>query len=145
MLAANVISSVRDGYAFGFVDILKELKGLESPDVQSILKCIGPRPFTRLIINKGLLHSDPLVKHGTLRLVLESLRFLDSLIDSLNCISSSNNQMMHLRPSLKLDIVNEVRILLPDPQVLFSLLSSLNGYYRILESCAKEQQIQNSI
>nr|GLL17945.1 uncharacterized protein LOC109190705 isoform X2 [Ipomoea trifida] len=137
LLAANVISSVRDGYAFGFVDILKELKGLESPDVQSILKCIGPRPFTRLIINKGLLHSDPLVKHGTLRLVLESLRFLDSLIDSLNCISSSNNQMMHLRPSLKLDIVNEVRILLPDPQVLFSLLSSLNGYYRILESCAK--------
>ncbi|MCD9560594.1 hypothetical protein HAX54_019311, partial [Datura stramonium] len=63
------------------------------------MKCIGPRSFSRLVINKGLLHSDPLVKHGTLKLVLEDFA--------------------------------------PDPQVLFSLLSSLNKFYRGLEQCLK--------
>ncbi|VFQ63467.1 unnamed protein product [Cuscuta campestris] len=138
VLAADLIFSVHDGYSFGFIDIMKqEPKSIECPELRSILKCICPSPFTRLIINKGLLHSDTLVKHGTLKLVLESLRFFDSLIDALNCIPSSDIQMAPMCSSLKLDIVNEVRILLPDPQVLFSLLSSLNDYHRIMESHVK--------
>ncbi|CAI9787201.1 unnamed protein product [Fraxinus pennsylvanica] len=57
------VSSVSDGLAFGFVDS-REPPTFESPYVQSIIKCITPRPFARLVINKGLLHSD--LKHGTL-------------------------------------------------------------------------------
>ncbi|CAH9077203.1 unnamed protein product [Cuscuta europaea] len=138
-LAADLISSVHDGCSFGFIinALQHGPKSIENSDIRSILKCICPCPFTRLIINKGLLHSDTLVKHGTLKLVLESLRFFDSLIDALDHISSSDIQMMHLCASLKLDLVNEVRISLPDPQVLFSLLSSLNDYHRILESHVK--------
>lgn len=101
------------------------------------MKCIGPRSFSRLVINKGLLHSDPLVKHGTLKLVLEVLKLLELLISALNSVLSSQGQMIHKWEYLKQDIWNAVRILLPDPQVLFSLLSSLNEFYRGLEHCSK--------
>ncbi|XP_055805226.1 uncharacterized protein LOC129874030 isoform X2 [Solanum dulcamara] len=137
-LAANVLFSVGDGLAFGFLDSqTQEPPTLNSPEVQNIMKCIGPRSFSRLVINKGLLHLDPLVKHGTLKLVLEVLKLLELLISALNSVLSSQGQMIHKWESLKQDIWNAVRIFLPDPQVLFSLLSSLNEFYRCLEHCSK--------
>ncbi|KAH0771918.1 hypothetical protein KY290_015899 [Solanum tuberosum] len=137
-LAANVLSSVGDGLVFGFLDSQnQEPPTLNSPEVQNIMKCIGPRSFSRLVINKGLLHSDPLVKHGTLKFVLEVLKLLELLISALNSVMSSQGQMIHKWESLKQDIWNAVRILLPDPQVLFSLLSSLNEFYKGLEQRSK--------
>uniref|UniRef100_A0A5B6YI04 Nucleolar pre-ribosomal-associated protein 1 N-terminal domain-containing protein n=1 Tax=Davidia involucrata TaxID=16924 RepID=A0A5B6YI04_DAVIN len=125
-LASNLVSSVGTGLSFGFLDSQPQNPlSFSNLDVQSIIKCIGPRPFTRLVINKGLLHSDSLVKHGTLRLVLEVLKLLDAFIGAINSRSS-----LIPMASLQQEIQNEVRILLPDPQVLFSLLSSLNSHYK---------------
>lgn len=133
-----MVSSVGAGDPFGFLDSQpQEPPSFGNSDVQSIIKCIGPRPFTRLVINKGLLHSDSLIKHGTLRLVLEALKLLDSFIRALNHSSHTSNQMMPRLVSLKKDIEDEVRILLPDPQVLFSLLTSLNSHYKRPELCLK--------
>ncbi|XP_022850181.1 uncharacterized protein LOC111372195 isoform X4 [Olea europaea var. sylvestris] len=129
--------TVSEGLAFGFVDSL-EPPTFDSPYVQSIIKCISPRPFSRLVINKGLLHSDSLVKHGTLRLVLEELKFLESLLHSLET-SYSRNQMLYRWKALEQDIQNEVRILLPDPQVLLSFLSSMISHYKNLESHSKRK------
>ncbi|KAJ8549981.1 hypothetical protein K7X08_033688 [Anisodus acutangulus] len=145
-LAANVLSSVGDGLAFEFLDSqTQEPPTLNSPEVQNIMKCIGPRSFSRLVINKGLLHSDPLVKHGTLKLVLEVLKLLELLIGALNSVLSSQGQMTHKWESLKQDIWNAVRILLPDPQVLFSLLSSLNEFYRGLEQKSLKRHADSEI
>ncbi|KAK4360686.1 hypothetical protein RND71_019638 [Anisodus tanguticus] len=145
-LAANVLSSVGDGLAFEFLDSqTQEPPTLNSPEVQNIMKCIGPRSFSRLVINKGLLHSDPLVKHGTLKLVLEVLKLLELLIGALNSVLSSQGQMIHKWESLKQDIWNAVRILLPDPQVLFSLLSSLNEFYRGLEQKSLKRHADSEI
>ena len=124
-----MVSSVAAGVSFGFLDCQpQDQLSFNSSDVQSIIKCICPRPFTRLVINKGLLHSDSIVKHGTLRLVLVTLKLLDSFIHVLSKSSHS---------SLKQDILNEVRVLLPDPQVLLSLLSSLNSRYKSPDSRLK--------
>ncbi|GMP22619.1 hypothetical protein CsSME_00000555 [Camellia sinensis var. sinensis] len=137
-LAANLISSVSSGVPFDFLNSQRDdPPSLNNPDVQCVIKCIGPRPFTRLVVNKGLLHTDSLVKHGTLRLVLEALKLLDSFISTIESNSCSSNQMIRRWVSLKQDIQNEVRILLPDPQVLLSLLSSLSTHYKSLESCLK--------
>ncbi|KAI3458963.1 hypothetical protein Pfo_015626 [Paulownia fortunei] len=135
-LAADVVSSVRDGLSFGFLD---KPPAYDSQHVQSILKCIGPRPFTRLVINKGLLHSDSLVKHGTLKLVVEALKLLDSLVKTLDSSSHSNNQMMHSWEALKVEIQNGVRMSLPDPQVLLALLSPLNSHFKSLEANTKRK------
>ncbi|KAK3026898.1 hypothetical protein RJ639_041367 [Escallonia herrerae] len=130
-LAANLVSSVRAGYPFGFLENqTEEPPSINSSDVQGIIRCISPRPFSRLVINKGLLHSDSVVKQGTLRLVLEALMLLDSFIGILNNCARSSSQMSHIWASLKQDIQNEIRILLPDPQVLLSLLSPLNLRYK---------------
>ncbi|KAI8031787.1 Uncharacterized protein C14G10.02 [Camellia lanceoleosa] len=137
-LTANLISSVGSGLPFDFLNSQPDdPPSLNNPDVECVIKCIGPRPFTRLVVNKGLLHTDSLVKHGTLRLVLEALKLLDSFISTIESNSRSSNQMMRRWVSLKQDIQNEVRILLPDPQVLLSLLSSLSTHYKSLESCLK--------
>ncbi|CAI9754551.1 unnamed protein product [Fraxinus pennsylvanica] len=136
-LAANVVSSVSDGIAFSFVDS-RDPPTFDSPYVQNIMKCISPRPFSRLVINKGLLHSDSLVKHGTLRLVLEELKVLESLMSSLETCYSKN-QMLHRWTVLKQDIQNEVRVLLPDPQVLLSFLSFMNSHYKNLWSLSKRK------
>ncbi|XP_027162829.1 uncharacterized protein LOC113763268 [Coffea eugenioides] len=128
-LAADVMSSVGDGFTCAYVNSQsQEPPSIDNLIVQDIMKCIGPRPFTRLVMNKGLLHSDPLVKHVTLRLVSEELKLLDFLIGSVNDLSSSSDQVMHKWASFKRDVQNVVQILLPDPQVLLSLLSSLSGY-----------------
>ncbi|XP_021758900.1 uncharacterized protein LOC110723822 [Chenopodium quinoa] len=118
-LAANVVSSVRGGISWDFLDVqAKNMVAFETSDVQSVMKCVCLRPFSRLVVNKGLLHSDFLIKHGTLRLLLEVLKLLSSFIDALS---------LKGLPLLKQKIQDEVRILLPDPQVLFTLLSSVSS------------------
>lgn len=134
------MSSVGETLALGFSDSpFPEPPSFDSPDVQDLVKCIGPRPFARLVINKGLLHSDPLVKHGTLRLVLEELKLLDTLIGTINDICTSKGQLMYKWASLKQEIQNAVRILLPDPQVLLSLVSSFNKSYKNLKRPAEKE------
>ncbi|KAL0314986.1 UNVERIFIED_CONTAM: putative protein C14G10.02, partial [Sesamum calycinum] len=135
-LAADVVSSVSDGLSFTFLDKVPAFSG---EYVQNILKCIGARPFTRAVINKGLLHSDSLVKQGTLKLVLETLKLLDYCLQSVDSYSRPNNQMMRSWESLKTQIQDEVRMLLPDPQVLLSLLSPLNSHFKRLESTTKRK------
>lgn len=133
-LAADLVSSVGIGLPFNFINSESlDLPSFDSSDVQSIMKCICCRPFSRLVVNKGLLHPNVFVKHGTLRLLLEELKFLDSFVSAINHTSCSSNQMMHRLAPLKQEIENEVRMLLPDPQVLLTLLSSLSSQSRIQE------------
>ncbi|XP_024953277.1 uncharacterized protein LOC112497924 [Citrus sinensis] len=55
-LAANLLSSVGMGLCFDFLDTQsQDSPSIDNPDVQSILSCICPRPFSRSVINKGLL------------------------------------------------------------------------------------------
>lgn len=44
---------------------------------------------SRAVINRGLLHSDDLVKHGSLRLVFESVNLLCYVIEAINDVVSS--------------------------------------------------------
>lgn len=133
-----MVSSVGDGVSFEFLNTqTQDPTTFRSSDVQSIIKCICPRPFTRLVINKGLLHSNSFIKHGTLRLVFEALKLLDSFVSAVNTISCSGSRMMHGWASLKKDIEEEVWISLPDPQVLLSFLSSLNSHYKSQKLCPK--------
>ncbi|XP_058204610.1 uncharacterized protein LOC131318694 isoform X1 [Rhododendron vialii] len=134
-LAANLVSSVGSGLSFDFKP--EDPPSFSNPDVQSLIKCICPRPFTRAIVNKGLLHTNSLMKHGILRLVLEELKLLDSLTTTIESNYCSSNHMRSKWLSLKQDIQNEVRILLPDTQVLLSLLSSLSTHSKSLESSLK--------
>lgn len=134
-LAADVVSSVNEGLSFDFVD---KIPASDSQDVQNILQCIGPRPFTRSVINKGLLHADSLVKHGTLKLVMEALKLLDSFINAL-VSSVSHNQTKHSWGALKADVQNSARMSFPDPQVLVSLLSPLSSHFKSLGSASKRK------
>lgn len=134
-LAANLVSSVGSGLSFDFKH--EDPPSFSNPDVQSLIKCICPRPFTRAIVNKGLLHTNSLMKHGILRLVLEELKLLDSLTTTIESTYCSSDHMRCKWLSLKQDIQNEVRILLPDTQVLLSLLSSLSTHSKSLESSLK--------
>ena len=82
-------------WTFGFLDSQSHDPVLfNSEDVQNIMAYLRPRPFGWSVINKVLLHSDFLVKHGNLRLLLEALKLLDSFIGALNRSSYSSNQMM---------------------------------------------------
>ncbi|XP_052200530.1 uncharacterized protein LOC127806944 isoform X2 [Diospyros lotus] len=140
-LAANLISEVGRGLPLGFLDSHPDDPPyVNHPDWQSVIKCLCPRPFSRLVANKGLLHTNFLVKHGTLRLVLEALKLLDTFISRVDTYYCSRNQMLDSCVPLKEEIQNEVRISLPDPQVLLSLLSSLNTHYKSPESCLKRKE-----
>eukprot|EP01018_Ginkgo_biloba_P010434 Gb_10020 [translate_table: standard] len=160
-------------------------KGLSPPSLQnsvlqSRLKCILPRSFSRVVINRGLLHTSMLVKHASLRVLLEALSSLECLLNEIVaavqnlpekepavdvdrrslpasiCASylagvhglcdisiftalssfalSESNGLVHagvsIEPlrqkwmSLRQEIQDEIRVLLPDPQVLLSLISS---------------------
>lgn len=139
-LLANLIFSVHTGLSFGFLNSQSpDPPSFDNMDVQSILKCICPCPFTRSVINKGLLHSDFLVKHGTLRLLFDALMLLDSFIGAIDHISFSSNQIVLGWASLKQEIQNKARTLLPDPQVLLTLLSSLNSHSRAHQSSMKRK------
>lgn len=140
-LAANLVSSVGKGLEFDFLasqshDTL--LSG--SASLQTVMKCLCPRSFSRSVINKGLLHSDFLVKHGTLRLLLEGLKLLDSIIGALNSQNrSSSSDVVQGWASLRQEIQNEVRTLVPDPQVLLTLLSSLSSQSKTRENSLKRK------
>ncbi|XP_057980376.1 uncharacterized protein LOC131166095 isoform X2 [Malania oleifera] len=137
-LAANLISTVAFSCPVGFLDFQsQDPPSFNSPNVQYIMKCICPRPFRRSVVNKGLLHADSLVKHGTLRLLLESLKLLNSFMDAINNHSYSNNQIMYRWVSLKQEIQNEVQTSLPDSQVLLTLLSSLSSRHKSSDLCLK--------
>ncbi|XP_051120016.1 uncharacterized protein LOC127243852 [Andrographis paniculata] len=135
-LASDVVSAVTDGLSIGAVGRSPEFY---IQNMQDILKCIGPRPFTRLVMNKGLLHSKSLVKHGTVKLVFEVLKLLGFLFEKMDHSSLTKNRMMHKWEALKAEIQHGVCLLLPDPQVLLSLLSPLNNYTKNLESTTKRK------
>ncbi|XP_037495810.1 uncharacterized protein LOC105637608 isoform X2 [Jatropha curcas] len=100
------------------------------------MNIISSRPLSRSVINKGLLHSDFLVKNGTLRLLLEALKFVDCFFRDISLLCTMNERMEKWT-ALKQEIWNDIRTLLPDPQVLLTLLSSLSSYSRTSESCLK--------
>lgn len=126
------------GLSFDFLDSKpQEPQSINRSEVQSIIKCIGPRSFNRIVMNKGLLHSESQIQHGTLRLVLEALMLLDSLFSAINHRSESSKQIECKWVSLKQDIQNEVQLLLPDHQVLLSLISSLNSRFKSEERTLK--------
>lgn len=129
---------MRSGHAFGINDSQSHNPAMfDNVDVQGIMKCLYPRSFNRSAINKGLLHSDFLVKHGSLRLLLEALKLLDSFHGVLNHRdqSYSDNEKLYVLESFKQEFQNEVRNLLPDHQVMLTLLSSLSSH-------SKSQQLR---
>ncbi|KAJ6950483.1 hypothetical protein NC651_004216 [Populus alba x Populus x berolinensis] len=139
-LAANLVSSVGVGLHFGFLDSQSnDPPSFDSMDVKSIINCISPPPFSRSVINKGLLHSDFLVKNGTLRLLMEGLKLLNAFFRSINLSCSRKQKNLHSWASLKQEIQNEIRTLLPDPQVLLTLLSSFGSHARTDEKCLKRK------
>lgn len=130
------MSSVSSNLSISFLQSRQAIT-FDCPDVQSIMKCISPRPFSRSAINKGLLHSNFSVKHGTLRLLLESLKLLDYFLKAISFASQSNFKDKDSLTSLKTDILNEMRLLLPDPQVILNLLSTIGSQLRDRSSCSK--------
>ncbi|KAL3736326.1 hypothetical protein ACJRO7_025308 [Eucalyptus globulus] len=127
-LAADVVSSVGSDFPFGFLDSASpDSPSLNSVDVQNVMRSVCPHSYCRSGMNKGLLHSDFLVKNGTLRLLLEALKLLDSFVGALSHCSCASDRDMQTWESLKQEIRNEIRTLLPDPQVLVTLLSTLSS------------------
>ncbi|KAM7278954.1 hypothetical protein ACFE04_006088 [Oxalis oulophora] len=134
-LAADLVSSVSTGLSFGFLysqshDCLR----FENVDVQIIMKCICPRPFTRSVIGKGLRHPNFLINHGALRLLSEMLKLLNSFLEALNhgscCISAS----------VKREIQDKVQTLLPDPQVFSLVLARLSGESVTTDDMSKKRK-----
>ncbi|KAJ0962897.1 hypothetical protein J5N97_028019 [Dioscorea zingiberensis] len=164
-LAADIISSVNTDTLIASIE--SHPHGVKLDELQNILKCITPRAFTRPVINKGLLHPDILVKHGSLRVLLESVKLVGKLTNKIDDIIEGSNLrsimetprermvVQHGLPglrcfadidrflgmdttsyphadeqgtvqwvSIKQHIQDEVRVLLPDPQVLVKLLST---------------------
>lgn len=158
-LAADLISSANTEFSFASLASHScDPPTLGSPEMQCILKCIVPRALTRLVINRGLLHSDILVKHGSLRLLLEAIRSFDRLIGAINdvlkklsekrhkvvcsegqlefnnlqgigvlgkfgkCLNTDKVGVSYIQKwvSLKQEFQDEVRAILPDPQVLLT-------------------------
>ncbi|KAF5201938.1 Nucleolar pre-ribosomal-associated protein [Thalictrum thalictroides] len=118
-LAADLVSSTR-------VKIMSDNKpSLDSSEAQCLLKCIVPRAFSRIAINRGLLHIHVGVRHGTMRLLLEALKSLDSLVTAIDCMSRSNTSLEKWK-ALKQKVQDEARALLPDCQTLINLLKSVN-------------------
>ncbi|XP_024008102.1 uncharacterized protein LOC18994515 [Eutrema salsugineum] len=115
-LAANLVSSVRTSCSFGFLS--PDQPPSAGSDVETIMKCICPRPFRRSLFTKRMLHSDILVKHGTLRFLLETLRLLDSFVSAWKLCSSHSCSAEQIQTSLERDFMGEVRSFFPDFEVL---------------------------
>ncbi|XP_057843357.2 uncharacterized protein LOC131052770 isoform X2 [Cryptomeria japonica] len=164
---------------------------LEHPMLCDRLKCMLPRSFSRAMINRGLLHANIFVKHGTLRVLKDSLDSLESLLNAIRasaenvtkrghsnemqkeCLSKfiseshllevkglsgltvlralsgfahseekSSHTLIELSRQkwffLYREVQDEVRGLLPDPQVFLSLLSSTKS--RLTGSAAKSNK-----
>ncbi|KAK9146056.1 hypothetical protein Sjap_005959 [Stephania japonica] len=123
-LASDLVAYTRTQSFVSFDSQFDDPPSVDSSEVLCLLKCLLPNSFARIVINRGLLHSDSIVKHGTMRLLLEALKSLDGLVRAIDCKSSSNDRTAKKWISLKQKIQDEVRALLPDPQVLLKLLSS---------------------
>ena len=84
-LAADVIASAKcDSIVHTLSSNSHGLVSVDDEEVQVVLKCILPNVCSRAVINRGLLHSDDLVKHGSLRLVFESVNLLCYILEALN-------------------------------------------------------------
>ncbi|KAL2322652.1 hypothetical protein Fmac_027031 [Flemingia macrophylla] len=130
-VAAQLVSSVSNGLS------KNDSRLFDNMDLQSIVRCLFPRPFSRSFFNRGLPHVEPYVKHGTLRLLLELLKLLDSLFGGLNHNSSSSKSFMQHMVSIKEEIQIYVQAFLPDLQVLLNLLSSLDASFETRNSSLK--------
>ncbi|XP_023634178.1 uncharacterized protein LOC17877580 isoform X2 [Capsella rubella] len=124
---ADLVSAVRTSFSFDFLNPDQHATPHGGSDVQTIMKCICPRPFSRSLVTKGMLHSDFLVKHGTLRFLLETLRLLDSFVTAWNQSSSHRCSVEQNHVSLERNLMGEVRSFYPEFQVLWTLLKSLGG------------------
>ncbi|CAN6250215.1 unnamed protein product [Urochloa humidicola] len=88
-LAADVIASAKcDSIVHTLSANSHGLVSVDDEEVQVVLKCIAPNVCSRAVINRGLLHSDDLVKHGSLRLVFESVNLLCYIIEAINVMVS---------------------------------------------------------
>lgn len=126
-LVSDLVSSTNANFNFGFLfSQYQDPPSLDIAEMQCLLKCIIPRVFSRIIMTRGLLHSDVGVRHGSMRLLLESLKSLDNLIDAIDCQTSSKDLVSQKWMALKQKFLDEARALLPDSQVLYKLLSSLS-------------------
>ncbi|VVB11399.1 unnamed protein product [Arabis nemorensis] len=144
-LAANLVLSVRISCSFDFLNPEQRATHPSGgSEVQTIMKCICPRSFSRSLITKGMLHSDFLVKHGTLRFVLETLRLLDAFVTAWNLRSSHICSVEQIQASLEQDVMTEVRSFFPDSQVLLTLLKSLGGSSGTQELSLKRKAVSNS-
>ncbi|CAN6468946.1 unnamed protein product [Victoria cruziana] len=85
LLASDLVSSVNVGTClFSSIPLQIEPPKLDCSGIQTVLKCILPSSLTRLVINRGLLHSNVLVRHGSLRILLEALKSMDNIITAIN-------------------------------------------------------------
>ncbi|ESQ54570.1 hypothetical protein EUTSA_v10024185mg [Eutrema salsugineum] len=126
-LAANLVSSVRISCSFDFLNPDQRATPSSSgSEVQTIMRCICPRPFSRSLINRGMQHPDFLVKHGTLRFLWETRRLLDSFVTAWN-LCSSHSCSEQIQASFERDVMGEVRSFFPDFQLLLPLLKSVDG------------------
>ncbi|VVA98826.1 unnamed protein product [Arabis nemorensis] len=127
-LAANLVSSVRLTCSFDFLNPdQRATPPSAGSDVQTIMKCVCPRPFSRSLITKGMLHSDSLVKGGTLRFLSETLKLWDSFVTAWKLCSPHSCPGEQIQASLERDVMGEARSFFPDPQVLLTVLNSLGG------------------
>jgi nucleolar pre-ribosomal-associated protein 1 len=99
-LAADIISSAQtDSIFHSFLS--HDLVSVDDEQVQVVLKCIVPHVCSRAVINRGLQHSDDLVKHGSLRLVFESVNLLCYVTEAINGVVSSVGSTSEFSSSTK--------------------------------------------
>ncbi|KAL6651997.1 hypothetical protein ACP70R_010922 [Stipagrostis hirtigluma subsp. patula] len=104
-LAADMISSSKcDSIVRTLSSNSHGLVSVDDEEVQVVLKCIVPHVCSRAVINRGLLHSDVLVNHGSLRLVFESLNLLCYVTEAINDIVSSVRVKSGFNGSAKVNI-----------------------------------------
>ncbi|RCV36782.1 hypothetical protein SETIT_8G009000v2 [Setaria italica] len=104
-LAADVIASAKcDSIVHTLSSNSHGLVSVDDEEVQVVLKCIVPNVCSRAVINRGLLHSDDLVKHGSLRLVFESVNLLCYIIEAINVMVSRGRANLEFIGSTKVTI-----------------------------------------
>lgn len=104
-LAADVIASAKcDSIVRTLSSNSHGLVSIDDEKVQVVLKCIVPNVCSRSVINRGLLHSDDLVKHGSLRFVFESVNLLCYIIEAINVMVSRGRAKSEFISSAKVTI-----------------------------------------